>query len=156
MTVANKIPSMKTFYLIKSFLPFVFLPIAPGVVQVELERHGFLTYGGNAFFPVLMQIAFTLGIIVWLTYRMNKKNEAKEFLKMSCVSKKVYHNGTWMTVEQYLAEYHNILVSHGMTPEESEAWVNESQQWLRKEKEQEQAGLPWIKSHQDESVALAK
>jgi len=147
---------MKTFYLIKSFLPFIFLPIAPGVVQVELERHGLLTYGGSAFFAILTQIAFTLGIIVWLGHRMNKKNQTQAFLKMSCISKKVFHEGKWMTVEQYLAEHHNILVSHGMTPEESEAWINESAEWLRHEKELETPDPTWINTPQVDRAVLAK
>jgi hypothetical protein len=128
---------MKTFYLIKSFLPFIFLPIAPGVVQIELERQGVLTYGSSALFALLMQIAFTLGIIAWLARVINRKNKAKEFLRMSCISKKVFDRGRWVSVEQYLADNHNIVVSHGMTPEESKAWVSESEQWLRKEKESE-------------------
>jgi hypothetical protein len=128
---------MKTFYLIKSFLPFIFLPIAPGVVQVELERQGLLTYGGSAFLTVLMQIIFTLGIIVWLARAVNRQNETKAFLKMSCVSKKVFYRGQWVSVEQYLADYHNIVVSHGMTPEESDAWVRESEEWLRTKQELE-------------------
>ena len=125
--------SMKTFYLIKSFLPFIFLPIAPGVVQVELQRQGLLSYGGSAYLAVLMQIIFTLGIIIWLTRAVGRKNEAKAkaFLRMSCVSKKVFHHGQWISVEQYLAENHNIVVSHGMTPEESKNWLRESEEWLR-------------------------
>src|ERR1700693_705315 len=114
---------MKLFYLIKSFLPFVFLPIAPGMIQVELERQGILTNGNNdAFLTVLMQIIFALGIIVWLTRVVNQKSRTKAFLRMSCVSKKVFYQGRWISVEQYLAEYHNIVVSHGMTPEECNAW----------------------------------
>jgi hypothetical protein len=124
---------MKTFYLIKSFLPFVFLPIAPGVIQVELERRGLLTYGSSAFFTILMQVIFTLGIIVWLARVVNQKNKTKAFLRMSCVSKKVFYQGRWISVEQYLADYHNVVVSHGMTPEESTAWVHESEEWLRRE-----------------------
>src|SRR5258708_8448483 len=112
------IPSMKTIYLMKSFAPLIFLPFAPGMVQVELERHGFLTYGNSTFFTMMVQIAFTLGIIVWQARMINRKNE-KAFLKMSCVSKKVFYDGRWMSVEQYLAENHNVVVSHGMTPEEA-------------------------------------
>jgi hypothetical protein len=123
--------SMKTIYLIKSLLPFIFLPIAPGVVQVELQRHGALSYGSSAFYTILIQLIFTVGIIAWAAYSFNHRKEKKEFLRMSCVSKKVFHQGKWMTVEHYLAEYHNIVVSHGMTPEESTAWIHESEEWLR-------------------------
>jgi len=126
---------MKTFYLIKSFVPFIFLPIAPGVVQVGLEWQGLLTYGSSAFFTVLVQVAFTLGVIVWVASVVNRKKQEKAFLRMSCVSKKVYHQGQWITVEQYLAENHNIVVSHGMTPEEAKVWVDESEDWLRDGKE---------------------
>jgi hypothetical protein len=126
---------MKTFYLIKSFLPFIFLPIAPGVVQVELERQGLLTYGSSAFYTVLVQIVFTLGVIVWLVHRAKRKNETKEFLRMSSISKKVFHQGQWMSVEQYLADFHNVVVSHSLTPEEAHLGVQESEDWLREAKE---------------------
>jgi hypothetical protein len=140
---------MKTFYLIKSFLPFIFLPIAPGVVQVELERQGIITHASSAaFFTILIQVTFTLGIIVWLAYTIKRKNQAKAFLRMSCVSKKVFHQGQWMSVEQYLAEHHNIVVSHGMTPEESNAWIRESEKWLREETERP--------ATEDKSMVLAK
>ena len=147
---------MKTLYLIKSFLPFIFLPIAPGVVQVELERQGLLTYGSNDFLIILMQILFTIGIIIWLARVVNRKNEAKAFLRMSCVSKKVFHQGQWISVEQYLAKNHNIVVSHGMTPEESNAWVHESEEWLRDAKELEIFDKTEVASAQNEGVLTAK
>ena len=124
---------MKTIYLIKSFVPFLFLPLAPGVLQVELERQGLLTYGSSTFLTIVVQIAFTLALIGWFAHTFNKKTQTKAFLKMSCVSKKVFHNGIWMSVEQYLAEHHNVVVSHGMTPEEATVWMRESQEWLEKE-----------------------
>ena len=122
---------MKTFYLIKSFLPFVCLPIAPGVLQVELQRQGLLTGSGSVMLAVVVQIIFTIGIIVWLTRTIGRENEEKAYLKMSCVSKKVYHEGEWMTVERYLADRHNIVVSHGMTPEESNEWLEDAREWVR-------------------------
>ena len=128
---------MKTIYLIKSFLPFIFLPIAPGVVQIELERQGLLTSSSSVLCTILVQIVFTLGMIVWVTYKVPKKLESKAFLKMSCVSKKVFHDGRWMSVEKYLADHHNIVVSHGMTPEEATDWMRESEEWLRVEKQAE-------------------
>jgi hypothetical protein len=131
----HDMPSMKTFYLIKSFAPFIFLPIAPGVVQVELERYGLVTHGTSAFFTLAVQIAFTLAIIAWVAHAVKRKNSAKAFLKMSCVSKKVFYQGQWMSVEQYLSEHHNVVVSHGMTPEEATSWMRESEEWLRSEKE---------------------
>ena len=121
---------MKTFYIIKTIFPFLFLPIAPGVVQVELQRQGIIAAGGSAFAAVLMQIILTIAIIFWLAHLAHRKNETKSFLKMSCVSKKVFFQGQWMTVEKYLADYHNIMVSHGMTPEESIEWLNEAQAWV--------------------------
>jgi hypothetical protein len=143
---------MKTFYLIKSFLPFVFLPIAPGVVQVELERQGILAHGGNAaVFTIVVQIVFTLGVIAWLARAVKSKNQVKEFLRMSCVSKKVFHQGQWMSVEQYLADYHNIVVSHGMTPEESNDWMRESEEWLRSS-----SNIDKKQSQQSRDMVLAK
>ena len=125
---------MKTIYLIKSFIPFLFLPLAPGVLQVELERYGLLT-NGSATVLIMLQIFFTLAVIGWLAHMLNKKSAAKDkaFLKMSCVSKKVFHNGIWMSVEQYLADHHNIQVSHGMTPEEADKWMRESEAWMGQE-----------------------
>jgi hypothetical protein len=131
-------------------MPFVFLPIAPGVVQVELERHGLVSYGSGAFLSIFIQIVFTLGIIVWLAYMHNRKNRANAFLKMSCVSKKVFYGGRWMSVERYLAENHNITVSHGMTPEETAKWLRESEEWLRKAEELDFSGAveePVAKRH---------
>jgi hypothetical protein len=124
---------MKTLYLIKSFLPLTFLPIAPGVVQVELVRQGMLSFGGGAILTVVIQLVFTVAILLWAVRNVQKKTETKAFLKMSCVSKKVYHQGAWMTVEKYLSDHHNIVVSHGMTPEESQAWLQDSERWLRDE-----------------------
>lgn len=124
---------MKTIYLIKSFIPFLFLPLAPGVLQVELERNGLLTYGSGTLLTILVQIAFTLALIGWFAHTLNKKTPTKAFLKMSCVSKKVFHNGAWMSFEQYLSEHHNIVVSHGMTPEEATVWMRESEEWIEQE-----------------------
>ena len=124
---------MKTIYLIKSFIPFLFLPLAPGVVQVELERHGLLTYSSSTFLTILVQIAFALALMAWLAHTLNKKNKTQAFLKMSCVSKKVFHSGKWMSVEQYLADHHNIVVSHGLTPEEAGVWMRESEEWIERE-----------------------
>ncbi len=129
---------MKTIYLIKSFVPFVFLPFAPGVVQMELERMGLLSHGsGSTFFALLIQIAFSAGLVWWLVRTVKQNNtmnaSAKAFLTMSCVSKKVFHNGIWISVEQYLADHHNVVVSHGMTPEEATDWMRESEEFLERE-----------------------
>ena len=128
---------MKTFYLIKSFLPFTFLPIAPGVVQAELVRQGIISYGTGILSTFLVQIVLTIAVVCWITHQAHKRAQVQAFLKMSCVSKKVYHQGQWMTVEKYLADHHNIVVSHGMTPEETEAWVRDSEEWLREAREAE-------------------
>jgi hypothetical protein len=124
---------MKTIYLIKSFVPFIFLPFAPGVVQVELERQGLLSHSSNTIFSLLVQIAFSAGIIIWLARTVKQKKETKAFLKMSCISKKVFHQGEWMSVEQYLAEHHNVVVSHGMTPEEANVWMREAEEYIEQE-----------------------
>jgi hypothetical protein len=156
MTTAIDSATMKTFYFIKSILPFIFLPIAPGMIQLELERQGLVSFGSGTFFVLLMQIAFTLGIIVWLGRVANQKRHAKGFLKMSCVSKKVLHQGRWMSVEQYLAEFHNIVVSHGMTPEEATAWITESEEWLQREKLTEAFDGLEITAHQSQAAVLVE
>jgi hypothetical protein len=122
---------MKTIYLLKTLVPFIFLPIAPGVIQVGLEHQGLLHAGTGEFLVIAMQILFSLGLIGWLGVILHRKNKAQAFLTMSSVSKKVFHKNRWMTVEQYLAEHHNIVVSHALTPEESEDWVRESEEWIR-------------------------
>jgi len=124
---------MKTIYLIKSIAPLIFLPLAPGMVQVELVRQGLLPYSGGTIFSAAVQILFTLGIIAWLVRGAKEKKQEKAFVKMSCISKKICHKGQWMSFEQYLSEHHNITVSHGMTPEEATAWMQESEDWLREE-----------------------
>lgn len=120
---------MKTLYILKSFLPFIALPIAPGVLQVELQRQGLLTGNMGVIVAVTLQILFTIGIIFWITRSVRR--DEKAYLKMSCVSKKVFHEGEWMTVERYLADRHNIVVSHGMTPEESNEWLRDAREWVR-------------------------
>jgi len=122
---------MKTIYVIKSFLPLLFLPVAPGVLQMELARQGLLT-GSWAAFVIAAQGVFTLGILAWLGSQIVRQQQ-KAFLRMSCVSKKVFFKDRWMTVEQYLAEQHNVLVSHSMTPEESRAWLADAEDFLRRE-----------------------
>ena len=122
---------MKTIYLLKLLLPLIFLPIAPSVVQMELARHGLVNYSTGILFTIALQVAFTAGIFGWVAYTTQRRAAKKAFLRMSCISKKVFYNNRWMTVESYLAEYHNIVVSHGMTPEESTAWIQESEEWLR-------------------------
>jgi hypothetical protein len=122
---------MKTLYLTKSLLPLLFLPVAPGVLQLELARQGLLT-GNWASFAIAAQGIFTLGLIAWLGLSLTRQRR-KGFLRMSCVSKKVHFQGRWMTVERYLAEQHNIVVSHAMTPEESQAWLADAEEYLRQE-----------------------
>jgi hypothetical protein len=122
---------MKTYYLVKTLLPLIFLPIAPGVLQFELARQGLLT-GVWAAYLIAAQGLVTLVTIVLLG-RAAWGRGRKEFLRMSCVSKKVFFGDRWMTVEQYLAENHNVVVSHGMTPEESKAWVADAEDYLRRE-----------------------
>jgi hypothetical protein len=134
---------MKTLYLTKTLLPLLFLPVAPGVLQLELARQGLLT-GNWADLIIAAQGIFTLGIIAWLGLALSRQRK-KAFLRMSCVSKKVHFQGRWMTVESYLAEQHGIEVSHAMTPEESQAWLADADEYLRQE-------LPPL--HADETGAL--
>jgi len=122
---------MKTLYLTKTLLPLLFLPVAPGVLQLELARQGLMT-GNWAGLVIAAQGIFTLGLIAWLGLSITRHRQ-KAFLRMSCVSKKVYFQGRWMTVESYLAEQHGIEVSHAMTPEESQAWLADAEDYLRQE-----------------------
>ena len=122
---------MKTFYIIKSILPIICLPIAPGVIQVELQRQGLLSGNTSILIAILLQIIFTIVIVLWIARVIRLEHEAKAYLKMSCVSKKVFHEGEWMTVERYLSDRHNIVVSHGMTPEESTEWLRDAREWVR-------------------------
>lgn len=136
---------MKTFYLIKWLLPFILLPIAPGILQLELAHQGFLT-GMWALYLIAAQGVFTLVTIAWVAFVVSRRH-AKAFLRMSCVSKKVYFQGRWMTVETYLAENHNVVVSHGFTPEETQAWVADAEEYLREHhlaELKETAALPEI------------
>ena len=125
---------MKTIYLFKSVLPAMLLPFAPQVAQAELHRHGIATTTDGVWFMALLQILLAVGVAFWLLRsRPQPRKRNRAFLKMSCVSKKVYHDGQWMTVEKYLAEHHNIVVSHGMTPEETQEWVADAEQYLREQ-----------------------
>ena len=141
---------MKILYVIKSLLPLIFLPIAPGMLQYELARQGLLT-GDLAACVIAAQGLFTLGIIAWIAFTLLRQRQ-KAFLRMSCVSKKVFFEGQWMTVEQYLAENHNVHVSHGLTPDEMQAWVADAEDYLRREnhgEEDEAEVLPEIEHPAD-------
>ncbi len=135
---------MKTIYAIKSLLPLLFLPVAPGVLQFELARQGLLA-GTWAAYVIVAQGIFTLVILAWLG-ALIVRQQRKAFLRMSCVSKKVFFHEQWMTVEQYLAKQHNVVVSHSMTPEESQAWLADAEDYLRRENSEaddgETAALP--------------
>jgi hypothetical protein len=134
---------MKTLYLTKTLLPLLFLPVAPGVLQLELARQGLMT-GNWAGLVIAAQGIFTLGLIAWLGLSITRQRQ-KAFLRMSCVSKKVHFQGRWMTVESYLAEQHGIEVSHAMTPEESQAWMADAEEYLRQE-------IPTIQADQTEPL----
>jgi hypothetical protein len=121
---------MKTYYFLKTVMPFIFLPVAPGVLQVELVRQGLLGSNVGLTYAVVMQVLFTFGIVAWL-FRIVRRRGEKSFLRMSCVSKKVFHDGKWVSVERYLSEKHNVIVSHGMTPEESSEWSQQAEAYLR-------------------------
>jgi hypothetical protein len=124
---------MKTLYIFKSGFPAFFLPLAPEVAQDELERHGMIAGGGSMLAVVTLQVLLTFAVVAWLVRSFQQRKKDTEFLRMSCVSKKVFHQGRWMSVESYLADQHNIVVSHGMTPEESDAWLRESREWAEAE-----------------------
>ena len=74
----------------------------------------------------LAQFLIGVGMLFWVARNLDRVEALKKVIKMSCVSKKVCHDGKWMTVEEYLMNHHNVVVSHGMTPEEAETWVRES------------------------------
>jgi len=122
------------------------------MVQVELVRQGFISGSNTAFMTILLQVALAFAVMAWVAHKAHRRNVATAFLKMSCVSKKVFHDGQWMTVEKYLADHHNIVVSHGMTPEESEAWLRDSEEWLREAKEAELYKSMGIASAEREAV----
>jgi hypothetical protein len=122
---------MKTFYFLKSTFPYLLLPVAPGAVQFELARLGLFANGAAGLVLFAFQVAFTLVFAIYLGRLIHRRCEEKSFVRMSSVSKKVFHRGCWMPVEQYLDEHHNVVVSHALTPEESEAWVRESEAYVR-------------------------
>src|ERR1700761_2138043 len=109
---------MKTFYLIKSCFPLAFLPVAPSVLQVELQHDGLLSPGSGVTYAILLQVILSV-ILTVLVARTVRNKDKQSFLRMSCVSKKVLHKGEWVSVERYLADNHNVTVSHGMTPDEA-------------------------------------
>ncbi len=117
---------MKTFYLIKPFAPFLFLPVAPGLLEAELERHGTLGLIGSFLVPVLVQLVLTVILLLILNRTQLGKAKSKTILRMSCVSKKVFYKDKWHSIEEYLLLTQGVLISHGMTPEESATWVREA------------------------------
>ena len=65
-------------------------------------------------------------MLFWVALNLNRVEALKKIIRMSCVSKKIFDEGNWVTVEKYLSDHHNIEVSHGMTPEEAETWLREA------------------------------
>jgi hypothetical protein len=126
MTSAMEEAQMKTFYLIKSLSPFLFLLTAPRVLEAEMARQSFFANGPSVVFNLVVQILFAIALFIWFSRVVKQKKESAAFLKMSCVSKKVFHDDRWITVEQYLSDHHNIVVSHGMTPEECADWKRQA------------------------------
>ncbi len=127
-------------YIFKTGFPAFFLPLAPEVVHDELQRHGLIAGSSGMLIVVALQFLLTLGIVLWLVRTVHRHKQNTAFLKMSCVSKKVFHQGKWMSVEKYLADHHNIVVSHGMTPEESDAWLREAREWADSQYPERAAG----------------
>jgi len=117
---------MKMFYLTKSLSAFLVLLTGPRVLEIELARHRLFGLNATSFFNFLVQVLFAVALFVWVTRAVNRKKKSSAFLTMSCVSKKVLHRDRWIPVEQYLCDQHNILVSHGMTPEECADWKRQA------------------------------
>ncbi len=68
------------------------------------------------------------GIALFRRYR-----EVEPFVVISAYSKRVQHDGRWISIEEYLAKELGIRVSHGITPEEKERALEQFREEERRE-----------------------
>jgi len=121
--------------LVRSLLPvFILMPLLFGLLRTEGERRGWVSHETGIALMAMGQFFLGVGMLFWVARNLDRVEALKKIIKMTCVSKKVFHQGEWVTVEEYLREHHNIEVSHGMTPDEAETWLREAMESIAVEK----------------------
>jgi hypothetical protein len=123
--------------LARLLLPiFILVPLLLGLVRIEAERAGWFTHEIGTSLMALAQVFIGVGMLFWLVYTIDRAQVLEKFVTMSCVSKRILEDGEWIGIEQFLFDHYNIRISHGMTPEEAEAWLNEAREFIALEKKQ--------------------
>jgi hypothetical protein len=113
--------------LARILLPFfVLVPLALGFLRIEAEQAGWISHEVGTALMALAQVLIGVGMLFWVIRMIDRTKTLEQFITMSCVSKRVLHDGKWIAIEQYLHDQFHIQTSHGMTPEEAETWLNEA------------------------------
>jgi hypothetical protein len=116
-------------HLARRLLPlFIFMPLFLGSLRAECEQQGWISHETGVALMALAQFFVGVGMLFLVAHNLDRVDALKKVVKMSCVSKKVFDQGNWVPVEKYLLDHFNIEVSHGMTPEECEAWLREGEE----------------------------
>ncbi len=114
-------------YLVRWLLPvFLLLPFLFGLLRAEGERRGWISHESGIAFMALGQFFIGAVMLFWVARNLDRVDVLKKVIRMSCVSKKIFDQGDWVSVEKYLMSHYNIEVTHGMTPEEAETWLREA------------------------------
>jgi hypothetical protein len=121
--------------LARLLLPlFIFVPMGLGFLRIEAERAGWINHEIGTSLMALFQVFIGVGMLFWLVYTIDRAKTLEKFVTMSCVSKRILHDGEWIAIEQYLYDQYHIQISHGMTPKEAEDWLSDAQDYLAQEK----------------------
>lgn len=120
----------------RTLLPlFILIPMGLGLLRIEAERAGWITHETGTSLMALAQVLIGVSMLFWVAHMIDRAATLEKIVTMSCVSKRVLRDGEWIAIEKYLHEQHHIQVSHGMTPDEAEAWLNDAKDYLAREKE---------------------
>jgi two-component system cell cycle sensor histidine kinase/response regulator CckA len=121
--------------LARILLPiFIFVPLVLGLLRIEGERAGWISHEMGTSLMALAQVLIGVSMLFWVVHTIDRAASLEKIVTMSCVSKKVLRDGEWITIEEYLHDQYHVQISHGMTPQEAETWLNEAKDSLAREK----------------------
>jgi two-component system cell cycle sensor histidine kinase/response regulator CckA len=113
---------------------FLMVPLGLGLLRIEAERSGWVTHEIGTSLMALAQVLIGVGMLFWLVYTIDRAAMLEKFVTMSCVSKRVLHDGEWIALEKFLYDQYHIQISHGMTPQEAQVWLDEAKEHLAQQK----------------------
>jgi hypothetical protein len=121
--------------LARLLLPlFILIPLLLGFLRIEAERNGWISHEIGTSLMALAQVLIGAGMLFWLVVTIDRAQAMEKFITMSCVSKKIFHEGQWISVEEFLYKQFNIRISHGMTPQEAKTWLDDGMAEIEREK----------------------